>query len=319
MDMSFAVPPVDRFIFVSETCLPVTTLQEAEVALFGKTDDLHSSSIVKDQQDTEEREVQANKDESEIVSEGNAVALSVKDSAVDTEETSAHTNDDVAIATTTAIDGEDYEKSWLFALNTPNNGYAKQLQWDKIDSAVQPKHIWKSDQWIVLTRPHAEAVLGIERYLPRGNNNNDFWRCFGRVKASDEMYFPTCLSLLHILGTNNDNSSEQKEGGDRSIGSQILQRRVTYSDWSMGAKNPASFCSKGIRDLKDVATIARKQGCLFARKFSPEQEMEGAAAAVSQSVSSRSTKTDGNMADPEVMSVKDWLGVIQGLQNSFCT
>eukprot|EP00978_Attheya_sp_CCMP212_P040649 scaffold224233_cov35-Attheya_sp.AAC.3 len=110
----------------------------------------------------EEREVQVqtNKDESEIVFEGNAVALSAKDSTVDTEEKSVHTQDDVAAAATTTTTGEGYEKLWMVALNKPNNGYAKQLQWDKMDSAVPPKNIWKADKWIVLTR----VSNGISQY-----------------------------------------------------------------------------------------------------------------------------------------------------------
>ena len=35
-DSDMAVPPaVDKFIFISETCLPVTSLKECELALFG--------------------------------------------------------------------------------------------------------------------------------------------------------------------------------------------------------------------------------------------------------------------------------------------
>ncbi|KAL7540997.1 hypothetical protein ACHAXR_011780, partial [Thalassiosira sp. AJA248-18] len=36
------IPPVDRFVFVSESCLPVTTLKEMELALFGPRDDAES-------------------------------------------------------------------------------------------------------------------------------------------------------------------------------------------------------------------------------------------------------------------------------------
>ena len=49
---------------------------------------------------------------------------------------------------------------------------------------------------------------------------------------------------------------------------QLERRCVTYADWSVSAKNPASF-SKGVEDLKRVAALAREKGCLFARKFTP--------------------------------------------------
>jgi len=56
---------------------------------------------------------------------------------------------------TTAAAYPASEVSWIDARNTPNNGYAKQLQWDVMHTAISPNHIWKADQWIVLTQRHA--------------------------------------------------------------------------------------------------------------------------------------------------------------------
>ena len=80
------IPRVDRFIFVSESCLPVTTLEEVEMALFGpKTANNSAKSL--------------------------------------------------------------YDKSWVNARSTPNNGYAKQQQWDAIRIDNIPRdYIWKADQ-----------------------------------------------------------------------------------------------------------------------------------------------------------------------------
>jgi hypothetical protein len=44
----------------------------------------------------------------------------------------------------------------------------------------------------------------------------------------------------------------------------VEKRPVTYTDWSQGMKNPTSFTTK---DLVEVTTKARAQGCLIARKF----------------------------------------------------
>lgn len=175
------LPPVDKFIFCSETCIPVTTLQETATALFGK-------------------------------------------------------------------DSVNNNISWVNGRNTPNNGYSRQMQFEKVDRVVPKNCIYKADQWIILSRPHAEAVMSnLDRNLPSGAF---LWQCFSQTKASDELYFPTALSLLGIMP-----SSPELE-----------IRRVTYADWSESARNPASF-SKGVEDLKRVAPIARKEGCLFARKF----------------------------------------------------
>jgi hypothetical protein len=167
------LPPVDKFVFCSETCIPVTTLQEASTALF---------------QDS---------------------------------------------------------NSWVNARNTPNNGYSRQLQFERVSNDIPTASIYKADQWMILTTSHAEAVLKMDRHLP-----TSFYNCFLETRASDELYFPTALSLLGIL----PNST------------QVTKKRVTYADWSESARNPASF-HNGLVDLKQVAELARKEGCLFARKF----------------------------------------------------
>ena len=109
---------------------------------------------------------------------------------------------------------------------------------------------------MILTRAHAEAILKMDRHLP-----TSFYNCFLETRASDELYFPTALSLLGIL----PNST------------QVEKKRVTYADWSESARNPASF-SHGLVDLQQVAELARKEGCLFARKFtlwSESKESDG--------------------------------------------
>jgi hypothetical protein len=40
---------------------------------------------------------------------------------------------------------------------------------------------------------------------------------------------------------------------------------MTYADWSVSAKNPASFTAR--REFLEVARKARREGCLFARKI----------------------------------------------------
>ena len=124
---------------------------------------------------------------------------------------------------------------------TPNNGFSRQLQFDKIHSLVPLK--FKADQWMMLSRSHLICIM---TEMPRF-----FWECFRDCNASDEMYFPTALALLGI-------------GTDDGAPQQLIKRRITYSDWSTGPKNPATFDGT---DLQRVAEEARKEGCLVARKF----------------------------------------------------
>ena len=135
--------------------------------------------------------------------------------------------------------------SWVNYRNTPNNGYSRQLQFDKIHPCISDTYKHKGDQWCLLSRGHATKLMDIDSHLPA-----PLWQCFLDTKASDEMYIPTCLSILGVLHH------------------QVKQKKITYCDWSESAKNPVTF-SNGKEDLKKIAKLSQKEGCLFARKFSP--------------------------------------------------
>ena len=218
------MPPVDRFIFVSESCLPVATLKEVELALFGprQAKSTISTTDTKDEQ-------------SKLPPTKNMEAL--------------------------------YNKSWINARSTPNNRYARQLQWDAIRQTDIPQNlIWKADQWLVLIREHAEAIISMsDKYL----EGRQLWSTMRKVRASDEMYFPTVLSILGIVhrptGVSEvDENTTYQISKESCAGDGIRRRCITYCDWSMGAKNPASFTSL---EWKDVVAKARGAGSLFARKF----------------------------------------------------
>ncbi|KAL3823156.1 hypothetical protein ACHAXA_010412 [Cyclostephanos tholiformis] len=208
------VPPVDRFVFLSESCLPVTTLWECEMALFGPR------------------------------------------------RRRGGEGDDAAVE---AMDDPRYDKSWIRAMSTPNNGYARQLQWESIrESDVPSRYVWKADQWVVLTRAHGMAIASLSRgtYL----NGRSLLSAFRDVRASDEMYVPTALSILGIVRRPSGGGEVDDEVGESRAGPGIRRRRVTYCDWSSSARNPASF---GPAEWRKVASTARGEGCLFARKFVP--------------------------------------------------
>ena len=214
-DSTSPLTPVDQFIFVSETCLPVATLAEVESTLFG-------------------------------VGADNSTAANAS--------------------------------SWLKARNSPNNGYARQQQWDRMNKAIPKENIWKADQWILLIREHAEAVARAGRGNASSDASNgssnfngvELWECFKRTRASDELYFPTVLSLLNIIHGGDQKRDGNESNNDADLGDQVANRRVTYCDWSMSARNPASFnvLLEGRKaEFPEVVRKAREEGCLFARKF----------------------------------------------------
>jgi hypothetical protein len=251
-DPKTTIPTVDRFVFLSETCMPVCTMDELELSLFGPI----------------------------------APGLS---------------NEIPTTPQTCPYHSLDAEKSWIKAINKPNNGYARQLQWDAVFAIPQEK-IWKADQWITLTRHHAwpilsladDAVQSIQKEAESirgdsGNNRNASrnrlqiapWQCFRKVKASDEMYFPTMMALLGIINKGQSETTlDDKDGNNietreaTSVGStdsnEVADRRVTYCDWSMNARNPETFIistEDNFNELKRVVQLAREEGCLFARKI----------------------------------------------------
>lgn len=242
-DLSAPIPTVDRFVFLSETCMPVCTMDELELSFFGS---------------------------------------------------SSRKEDDASSTTPPSriYHGLDAEKSWLKAIHKPNNGYARQLQWDAIFS-IPPENIWKADQWISLTRHHAwpmvslleDAVENVQKEaieFSHGSSRDRSqsrvhvapWQCFRRVKASDEMYFPTIMSLLGILKEDSKEKSihlnTETDPTLSSTSDEVAFRRMTYCDWSMNARNPATFIISKEDDLKAlrrVIALAREERCLFARKL----------------------------------------------------
>jgi Core-2/I-Branching enzyme len=129
------------------------------------------------------------------------------------------------------------------ASDKPNNGFSRQMQFEKINHVVPLK--FKADQWMMISRLHLELIM---TKLPQ-----NFWECFRKCNASDELYFPTAMALLGILDAETSNSAPLVE-----------RRRITYSDWTLSAKNPVTFQPS---DLEKVVLEARKAGCIVARKF----------------------------------------------------
>jgi hypothetical protein len=214
------IPPVDQFLFVSETCLPITTAQ-------------------------------------------------------------------VMFDTVT-----DTTKSWVNARHRNDEGIPKNKyegdQFAGIHRRLPGQYRWKADQWVLLCRHHAALIMDMDR--PHISPKYQLWQSFRDINASDEMYFPTCLGLLGLLRYNGQDakydrtvpqqhqphdpskpeypSKDKQQNKEEPKVETVLNRPVTYTDWTEGMRNPASF-TKGVEDFKRVARLARAKGCLLARKFAP--------------------------------------------------
>lgn len=297
------VPPADKFIFISETCIPVTSLEECTNALFEPTTELktakgvssrsdadlnHSEAkddpVAKDEQKNEEKTTEKKEESNDGPAAANSTASS---SVVTNDSTTNNANPDDKVI--------HLDISWCNARNfntpgTPQNKYERD-QFNGIHRVVPKRYRWKADQWMVLSRHHAAAVLDLD-HSSNIPPKDQLWNSFRRINASDEMYFPTSLALANILIDTqprqqhhhhypnqhqhtppNQQPSNQPQNETDPL-PWLKKRSVTYTDWSVGMRNPACF-TNGIKDFKNVARLARKQKCLFARKFAPYLEVPG--------------------------------------------
>jgi hypothetical protein len=248
------LPPVDHFVFVSESCVPVRTLKECLDLIYYSNNNSNSISSSNNEQTigvVNETKVDAAADTTTMPTAAEAEA-SLQISSASTLKSKRHTP----------------FVSWVNWCNrnspgTPKNMYERD-QFNNMHRMIPQRYRFKSDQWILLSRPHAAAVLDIDRHM---RPSDQLWNSFCKMNASDEMYFATALAVLGVL-KESDNSQ-----------SQISKRQVTYVDWTQGQRNPASYAN-GARDLRVIAKLARENGSLFARKFVPfalghEESMTG--------------------------------------------
>ena len=190
------------------------------------------------------------------------------------------------------------EKSWLDVKFKPRNGYNGSSQWVPIERSplVPAECVCKSDQWVALTRSHAELVCS----LPKKVGHLDMWQAFRKSCASDEMYFATLLCCAGILPDRNEvrRMEEANSARSGSISPAIAEsnadstgavpvlengvhqnrgvsrRKLTFVEWiypdlddysgkTSLADRPVMFESLTL----DLVKRARAQGCIFMRKF----------------------------------------------------
>jgi hypothetical protein len=264
------IPPVDHFLFISESCLPVVTAPE----LFSKISDTNVSWL-----------------------------------------NACHRTEE----------------------ETPKNKYEDD-QFAGINRRIPGQYRWKGDQWVLLSKRHASSIIGIDR--PFKIPKHQLWQSFRHINASDEMFFPTALALLGDLrytkdgydtqkGRSREEESSQDGAPARNTSGQnltndgtgsfspaantpattpssppknqcIILKPVTYTDWTEGMKNPATY-SNGPKDLKRVSKLARGMGCLVARKFATHVHIPG--------ISVEERKLTG------CISIEEWESIIKEIRS----
>jgi hypothetical protein len=69
-------------------------------------------------------------------------------------------------------------KSWIKFKPQANNGFAQQLQFDPLSQDIPQECIFKSDQWVLLLRSHAEGILSLVDSL-----DFDIFKTFSKVES----------------------------------------------------------------------------------------------------------------------------------------
>jgi hypothetical protein len=140
------------------------------------------------------------------------------------------------------------------------------LQFGPLQEVFPEGCVNKASQWVLLSRTHALAVLGLmQRFDQRRSQSTnpavpplgeELFTAFGRgVRASDEMFFPCCLAVLGFIKpppvatTNATRDVEASSSGDGGADSQpppvgvVLRQQLTYADWRGQAANPITYTS----------------------------------------------------------------------------
>ena len=179
--------------------------------------------------------------------------------------------------------------SWLDVKSKPRNGYNGSAQWVPIEKSpvVPAECVCKSDQWVALTRTHAELVCG----LPAAIGHTEMWQAFRKSCASDEMYFATLLCCAGALPDRNEARSRAEAGvvagagaaaansSDHNISTaagsnEVTPRKLTFVEWiypdldDYSGKTSLADRPVTYGELTEVLVArARAEGCIFARKF----------------------------------------------------
>lgn len=270
------LPPVDKFIFISETCVPVASLAEFEQALFGSPE-LYT--------------VQA--------SDSSTTTPNVNITPWHLSWVNARNRN------TPGTPKNKYERdqfSDIFRM-VPGQYRWKADQWMALSRlhaasvAAMDAHLHVSDQlWNSFTKisasdemyfPTALAILQIiqdpkvvmrlKEQQSMSSSGRERGASLDLVEKPKEETDEECQGDGDRTKEKPEESTDDAAGADtaadknpdptvESLSPTVLFRPITFTDWSEGMRNPKSFF-RGSNDLLMTGRLARQQGSLLARKF----------------------------------------------------
>jgi hypothetical protein len=249
-------PEINKFIFASESCIPIVPLEQTLDTLYS-----HDTSSIS-----------------------------------------------TSSSSSSALLENDY--CWLTGKNEPTDGFGRQFP--MIIGKVPKEYVWKADQWCLLSRSAVNKIIDLMGFLDLKNNSsiaslssspsssssssslvvpssfsvlklkdNPIFTLFQGMTASDEMFFPTVLSLLGYQfvapadlpsfpsssSSFTSSSSPISSLASSSASLSVIKRRITYADWSNKGKSPQTFEPFNKKDFLK----AKEEKTLFFRKIQFQQ------------------------------------------------
>jgi len=272
------IPSVDHFLFISESCIPVVTPLE----LFSKISNSNVSWL-------------------------NASHRTESDTPKNKYE------DDQFAGINRRIPGQYRWKGDQWVLLSKRHA-SSIIGMDR--PFKPPKHqLWQSFRNINASDemffPTALALLGDLRYTKDGYDTQK-----GRSRDEESSHGGVDPPLNTSVSSAASNTCGQNQTTDLSSTAAntpkattpysppknqcIIIKPVTYTDWTEGMKNPATFI-KGPKDLKRVSKLARDMGCLVARKFATHVSIPG--------IPLEEQKLTGDI------SMEEWESIIKEIQS----
>ena len=121
---------------------------------------------------------------------------------------------------------------------------------------------------ITLSKHHITEILNLletiqeETNIGTNNNINPFIKAFEKVWAPEEVFFPTCLSILGILEPNEKNEAIQAQS----------LMSVKWDTRARGADRAHPIIYQKL--TKNIVEMAVREGCLFLRKIKNEVDLQ---------------------------------------------
>lgn len=276
-NISNNIPPVDEFVFISESCLPVVTAPE----LFSNLTDSTVSWL--NARHRTQDETPSNKYE-----------------------------DDQYAGINRRVPGQYRWKGDQWVLLSRRHA-SKIIGMDR--PHIPPKHqLWQSFRHINASDemffPTALALLGYLRYTKDGYDTQMGRSRDEELSSQSKESFNSSFSSSGVLSSpknarhneagNTELRSIADSGSSSSKNECIILKPLTYTDWSEGMKNPTLF-TRGEIDFKRVSRLARDNGCLMARKFATHMRIPD--------IPQNEQKVTGEI------SVEQWISVIKELRS----